>query len=153
MDAAALDATMSPDDPKLSLLACAERPSGRPAPPRHPGGVPRAESRLEPGGIGDIDTLTVREYLALGWRSRLRYRLYRHPIIMFGLGPTYMFLLQHRAPVGLMRGAGWTPWASTMSTNVGIAAIAGSLMWLIGPLHFLMIHGPIFLLAASMGVW
>ena len=26
-------------------------------------------------------------------------------------------------------------------------------MWLIGPLHFLMIHGPIFLLAASMGVW
>jgi acyl-lipid omega-6 desaturase (Delta-12 desaturase) len=26
-------------------------------------------------------------------------------------------------------------------------------MWLIGPVHFLMIHGPIFLLAASMGVW
>src|SRR5271168_710400 len=50
MDAAALDATMSPDDPNLSLLACAERPSGRPAPPRHPGEVPRSESRLEPGG-------------------------------------------------------------------------------------------------------
>jgi len=112
-----------------------------------------SSGNLDHRGIGDIDTLTVREYLALGWRSRLRYRLYRHPIVMFGLGPTYMFLLQHRAPVGLMRGAGWTPWASTMSTNVGIAAIAGSLMWLIGPLHFLMIHGPIFLLAASMGVW
>ena len=47
---AALDATMSPDDPSLSLLACAERPSGRPAPSRHPGEVPRSESRLEPGG-------------------------------------------------------------------------------------------------------
>src|SRR5271156_908921 len=47
---AALYATMSPDDPNLSLLACAERPSGRPAPPRHPGEVPRSESRLEPGG-------------------------------------------------------------------------------------------------------
>ena len=112
-----------------------------------------SSGNLDHRGIGDIDTLTVREYLALGWRSRLRYRLYRHPIVMFGLGPTYLFLLQHRAPVGLMRGAGWTPWASTMSTNLGIAAIAGSLMWLIGPLHFLMIHGPVFLLAASMGVW
>ena len=112
-----------------------------------------SSGNLDHRGIGDIDTLTVREYLALGWRSRLRYRLYRHPIVMFGLGPTYLFLLQHRAPVGLMRGAGWTPWASTMSTNAGIAAIAGVLMWLIGPLHFLMIHGPIFLLAASMGVW
>ena len=112
-----------------------------------------SSGNLDHRGIGDIDTLTVREYLALGWRSRLRYRLYRHPIVMFGLGPTYLFLLQHRAPIGLMRGAGWTPWASTMSTNAGVAAIAGVLMWLIGPLHFLMIHGPIFLLAASMGVW
>ena len=112
-----------------------------------------SSGNLDHRGIGDIDTLTVREYLDLGWRRRLQYRLYRHPIVMFGLGPTYMFLLQHRAPVGLMRGAGWTPWASTMSTNAGIAAIAGVLIWLIGPLHFLMIHGPIFLLAASMGVW
>jgi omega-6 fatty acid desaturase (delta-12 desaturase) len=40
-----------------------------------------------------------------------------------------------------------------MSTNAGIVVIAGVLMWLIGPVHFLMIHGPIFLLAASMGVW
>ena len=62
-----------------------------------------SSGNLDHRGIGDIDTLTVREYLALGWRSRLRYRLYRHPIVMFGLGPTYMFLLQHRAPVGLMR--------------------------------------------------
>src|SRR5277367_5403394 len=50
MDTAALDTIMSPDDPKRSHLACAERPSGRPAPPRHPGEVPRSESRLEPGG-------------------------------------------------------------------------------------------------------
>ena len=40
---------------------------------------------------------------------------------MFGIGPAYLFLLQHRLPVGMMR-AGWQPWLSTMATNVAIAA-------------------------------
>jgi omega-6 fatty acid desaturase (delta-12 desaturase) len=89
----------------------------------------------------------------MGWRGRFGYRLYRNPIVMFGLGPAYLFLLQHRAPLGLMWGAGWKPWISTMSTNAGIAVVVALLMWLIGPWVFLMIHGPIFVLAASMGVW
>ena len=37
---------------------------------------------LDRRGIGDIKTLTVREYLSRGWRDRLRYRLYRHPLVM-----------------------------------------------------------------------
>lgn len=108
---------------------------------------------LERRGLGDIETLTVQEYLALSWRRRLGYRMYRHPIVMFAIGPTFLFLLQYRAPLGLMRGAGWRPWVSTMSTNAAIAAIVALLMWLIGPATFLMIHGPVFLLAASVGVW
>ena len=49
---------------------------------------------LENRGIGDIDTLTVKEYLALSRWGRLKYRLYRHPAVMFGVGPAY---LVHRA--------------------------------------------------------
>src|SRR5712692_9902765 len=45
-------------------------------------------------GIGDIDTLTVREYLALSRWRRLGYRFYRHPVVMFGIGPAYLFILQ-----------------------------------------------------------
>jgi omega-6 fatty acid desaturase (delta-12 desaturase) len=112
-----------------------------------------SSGNLDRRGMGDIDTLTVREYLSLDWRRRLAYRLYRHPAVMFGIGPAYLFLLQHRAPFGLLRGAGWRPWVSTMSTNVAVAAIIGALIWLIGVGPFLMIHGPIFILAASMGVW
>jgi omega-6 fatty acid desaturase (delta-12 desaturase) len=107
---------------------------------------------LQRRGIGDIDTLTVREYLALSRWGRLRYRLYRHPAVMFGIGPAYLFVVQHRLPVGLMRG-GWAPWASTMGTNAGIAVIAAVLIWLIGFGPFLLVQGPIMLLAAAMGVW
>ncbi len=112
-----------------------------------------SSGNLDRRGMGDIDTLTVVEYLERGWWRRFGYRLYRHPLVMFGLGPAYLFLLQHRAPLGLMRGAGWKPWLSTMSTNAGIAVMVALLMWLIGPRAFLLVHAPIFFLAASMGVW
>ena len=103
-------------------------------------------------GIGDVATLTVREYCALSRWGRLRYRLYRHPLVMFGFGPTYLFLLQHRLPLGLMRD-GWRPWASTMSTNLAIASIAAVLAWLIGIKAVLLVHLPVVLLAATIGVW
>ena len=91
-----------------------------------------SSGHLERRGIGDIDTLTVREYQALSRWGRLRYRIYRHPVVMFGIGPAYLFMLQHRLPVGLMRGNGWTPWISTMATNLAIAAIVATLIWFIG---------------------
>jgi omega-6 fatty acid desaturase (delta-12 desaturase) len=107
---------------------------------------------LDRRGIGDIDTLTVHEYLALSRWRRLCYRVYRHPIIMFGLGPPFLFIVQHRLPFGLM-GAGWQPWLSTMATNVAIAALVVTMIWLVGVVPFLLVHIPIMLLAASVGVW
>jgi omega-6 fatty acid desaturase (delta-12 desaturase) len=111
-----------------------------------------SSGNLQQRGIGDIDTLTVGEYLALPKWQRLRYRLYRHPLVMFGLGPAYLFLLQHRLPVGLMH-KGWRPWVSTMATNVAIAVLAGAMIWLIGLGPFLLVHVPITMVAASIGVW
>jgi acyl-lipid omega-6 desaturase (Delta-12 desaturase) len=107
---------------------------------------------LERRGIGDIDTLTVHEYLALSRWGRLRYRVYRHPVIMFGLAPAYLFIVQHRLPVGLMR-SGWQPWLSTSATNVAITALVAMMIWLVGIGPFLLVHLPIMLLAASAGVW
>ena len=107
---------------------------------------------LDRRGIGDIDTLTVREYLARSRWGRLRYRAYRHPLIMFGFGPAYLFLIQHRLPVGLMR-QGWWPWFTTMATNLAIAILAAAMIRLVGLGPFLLVHLPITLLAASIGVW
>jgi omega-6 fatty acid desaturase (delta-12 desaturase) len=103
-------------------------------------------------GIGDLVTMTVREYLRVGPWRRFWYRLYRHPAVLFGLGPAYMFLLQNRLPIGLMR-RGWRPWLSAMATNLATASIAASLIWMEGARPLLFIFLPTTLLAASAGVW
>jgi omega-6 fatty acid desaturase (delta-12 desaturase) len=120
---------------------------------RHSHALHHATSgNLDHRGIGDIDTLTVDEFQArTPWRQRL-YRLYRHPIVMFGIGPAYLFLVRHRLPMGLMR-EGWRPWVSAMATNAAIAILVGATIWLVGLGPFLLVHLPITLLAAAMGVW
>jgi len=107
---------------------------------------------LDRRGIGDITTLTVREYEGLPRWQRIRYRLYRHPLTMFGIGPAYLFIFQHRLPVGLMRD-GFVPWASAMVTNAAIAAFFAGMMWLVGVGPFLLVHMPVMLIGASIGVW
>ena len=107
---------------------------------------------LEDRGVGDIDTLTVSEYRSLSYFGRLRYRLYRHPLVLFGIGPTYLFLLKHRLPIGRMR-KGVRPWVSTMGTNAAIGGVAAVLLWTMGPSAFLMVNLPIVLLASAAGVW
>jgi hypothetical protein len=73
-------------------------------------------------------------------------------MVLFGIGPAYLFLLQQRLPVGLMRG-GLRPWLSAMITNVAIAALSALLIWLIGLGPFLLVHLPITLIGGSAGVW
>src|SRR6266705_4862966 len=107
---------------------------------------------LDRRGIGDVDTLTVREYLSRSGWGRMRYRIYRHPLVMFGFGPAYLFIVEHRIPIGLMRN-GWMPWLSTMGTNVAIVALVATIVWFVGIGAFLLVHIPIMLLAASVGVW
>ena len=107
---------------------------------------------LDRRGTGDVETLTVAEYLALPRAKRLAYRFFRHPAVMFGLGPIYVFLLRHRLPVGEMRD-GWRPWLSAMSTNLVIAGVAVGLILLGGWRPFLMTQLPINLIAGAIGVW
>ncbi|HEX4409469.1 MAG TPA: fatty acid desaturase [Xanthobacteraceae bacterium] len=111
-----------------------------------------SSGNLDRRGMGDIDTLTVGEYLSRSRWGRLRYRLYRHPLVMFGVGPAYLFFLQQRLPVGMMRG-GWKPWLSTMGTNAAIVLAAAVMIWAIGLGPFLLVHLPIMFIGASLGVW
>ncbi|WP_081995994.1 fatty acid desaturase [Croceibacterium mercuriale] len=107
---------------------------------------------LDRRGTGDVDTLTVAEFTQLSFAARLRYRLYRHPAVMFGLGPAWLFFLRYRLPLGHMR-EGWRPWISAMGTNLAIVILSAGLIFLVGLPAFLLIQLPIVLLAASAGVW
>lgn len=102
-------------------------------------------------GIGDIHTLTVAEYRAMGAFGRWKYRLYRHPVILFGLGPGYLFFLQNRLPLGLMAKARY--WVSAMTTNAAIIAALGVIVYFGGVMPILLIFLPSSLLAATAGVW
>jgi acyl-lipid omega-6 desaturase (Delta-12 desaturase) len=107
---------------------------------------------LDARGIGDVATLTVREYQALSWNRRLQYRLYRHPLVMFGLGPAYLFLLQNRLPARPVK-ASTREWISAMATNAAIAVLFTGLIYAVGVVPFILVHLPIILMASTIGVW
>ena len=107
---------------------------------------------LDRRGVGDVALLTVREYCALPALARLRYRLYRHPIVMFGIGPTYQFLLAHRVATGCpMRDR--AAWGSVLGTNLAIAALVTLAGLTLGLGPFLLGYLPVAIGAASIGVW
>jgi acyl-lipid omega-6 desaturase (Delta-12 desaturase) len=107
---------------------------------------------LDERGVGDITTLTVAEYRALPLSRRLAYRLYRHPLVMFGIGPAWLFLFKQRLPFGMMK-SGALPWISTMATNLALAVLTAVMIWAVGLVPFLLIHLPVVLLAGAAGVW
>ena len=107
---------------------------------------------LDHRGIGDVMTLTVEEYRSRGFWGQLRYRLYRHPVVLFVLGPSFLFILQNRLPFGLMR-SGWRYWISAMGTNAFIAIVVGLILWLGGLMPLLLIYIPTSVIGATIGVW
>lgn len=105
---------------------------------------------LDGRGTGDITTLTVREYLALSRLGRLRYRLYRNPVVLLVFGPAYLFV-KHRWPS--RKFAGKREVVNVLGTNVALAGMITALSLLIGFREFLLIWVPILLLSGSAGVW
>ena len=101
--------------------------------------------------LGAVETLTAEEYRSLPPLKRLGYRLYRNPLVMLGLGPIYMFVLQHRLPIGLMKER--RAWLSVLGNNFGVAALVGIQVLIAGPEALLAVHLPIIGIAAAIGVW
>lgn len=118
---------------------------------RHSHSVHHAtSSNLDKRGIGDIWVLTTEEYVqASAWR-RFTYRMYRHPIVMFGLGPIGIFLIQYRLN---RKGAKRKERINTYITNVGIIGLYALLSWLIGWQAFVLVQAPVFFISGLLGIW
>ena len=107
---------------------------------------------LDRRGVGDINTLTTAEYAALPRLRRLGYRLYRHPLVLFGVAPAFLFLLWQRVPTGNPR-RHWRTWLSVLATDVALVGLVAALVLFLGPLAVLLGWLPVILLAATAGVW
>ena len=107
---------------------------------------------LDRRDLGDVDTLTVTEYLALSRWGRLKYRVYRNPLILLTFGPIYQFAIKHRLPLDIPRD--WKrEWASVHWTNLFIALSVAAGWWLVGLDRFLLVQVPISFIATSFGIW
>ena len=103
-------------------------------------------------GLGDIDTITVKEYYGMPVLGRLRYRAYRNPLVLLGLGGLFVFLFKHRFPWDIPRH--WKrEWASVWKTNAVLSAILVLMGLTIGLKAFVLVHLPVLLLTATAGVW
>jgi omega-6 fatty acid desaturase (delta-12 desaturase) len=106
---------------------------------------------LDRRGFGDIDTLTVDEYVSRSRWGRLKYRAFRHPLVLFGLGPLYLLVVQriqtpHAAPSRQRA-------MSVHLTNLAIAALFLALSIAVGAKSVILVYAPAYYLAVASGIW
>jgi omega-6 fatty acid desaturase (delta-12 desaturase) len=107
---------------------------------------------LDRRGIGDVTTLTIPEFLALSKIRQLGYRLYRHPLVLFGLGPFWLFFIANRILPGGPR-RNWRAWLSVLGTNAALLAGLAVLSLIFGVPAVLLVWLPVALFGAIAGVW
>lgn len=105
---------------------------------------------LDRRGVGDIWTLTVREYRESPPRKRFKYRLYRNPLVMFVLGPLFVFLVRQRFA---SRRAGRRERHSVYWTNLAILGTVVLMGATMGLKAFVLLQLPIIVIASAAGVW
>lgn len=105
---------------------------------------------LDKRGTGDMWLLTANEYIASPLWRRIFYRIYRNPIIMLGVGPIAVFLIEYRFN---RKAAKRKERLNTYVTNISIVTLYMLLSWIIGWQSFLLIQGPIFFIASLLGIW
>jgi omega-6 fatty acid desaturase (delta-12 desaturase) len=105
---------------------------------------------LDRRGTGDVNTLTVDEYNARPWKQRLAYRLFRNPLVMFGIGPIWSLMIGPRIWSNSMRPRLRN---SVLLTNLALAVVIGAIFWFLGPLAWLIVQLPTAIIAGTAGVW
>lgn len=105
---------------------------------------------LDNRGYGSVWTLTVREYRAASLWTRIGYRLYRNPLVMFVPGPIILFLLVNRFST---KAAGRKQRRSVWLTNAAVLAMFAAAVGTLGFWDTFRIAVPIVFVSSAIGVW
>jgi omega-6 fatty acid desaturase (delta-12 desaturase) len=105
---------------------------------------------LDKRGVGDVQTLTVEEYLKLSKWKKFSYRFYRHPLFLIAIAPLLLFLIQHRLPKTYMT---FKQKMYVHLSTLAIVIVSLLIIWAIGWKAFVMIQLPIIYIASVHGVW
>ncbi len=109
-----------------------------------------SSGHLDKRGVGDIWTMTVKEYLEASRWKRFAYRLARNPFILFVVAPLYLFLIKQRLPA---KNASKRERDSVYWMNLAILAMAIALSFTFGLKPYLVIQSIILMVAGASGVW
>lgn len=105
---------------------------------------------LDRRGVGDVTLMTVAEYRTASPLRRLAYRLYRHPLILFGIGPTYYFLIHNRFPSKVAK----KPEVyGTIAVDLALLVFIGAAGLTLGWRTYLLVQVPILVLSSTVGIW
>lgn len=105
---------------------------------------------LDKRGLGDVETLTLEEYRSAPSLKRLGYRFFRNPLVMFGLGPLWVFVISSRFP---QKGLGRKEHLSVLYTNLGIIGLGVVLSLLLGWQTYLIIQLAVSWIGGALGIW
>lgn len=89
--------------------------------------------KLETRDIGDINTLTVKEYQEMGTWDRIKYQIFRFPVVTFLIGPIIYFVRNMRLPLVVLEDKKSRAFWSVMINNVvvigGVIALCMLFDW------------------------
>lgn len=108
---------------------------------------------LQHRGTGDVYTMTLEEYTALTPTGRLKYRLYRNPIIMYVIGAQLMFLLLYRAPFAWKYARNKQGQMSILRSDLFVLIVLAAAYATIGLKDFFIIYLPIVWVTSALGVF
>ena len=109
-----------------------------------------SSGNLDNRGVGDIWVMTIEEYVEASKWERFKYRMYRNPLVMFGIGPLFLVLISSRFN---RKDARKKERNNTYLINISLVVIYSLLIWAIGWQAFVIVQGLTMFIAGALGIW
>lgn len=102
--------------------------------------------------IGDINTLTVKEYKQLNRLKKLQYQIFRSAPVLFLIGPLVYIFYNNRFPIIRLKGWEFANRA-LLWNNVFLLAIHGTIVYFLGWQAFFLVQLPIIAAFGTIALW